>query len=411
MSRYAEVLGALFASRRSGIDFGLGRVRKCLEVLALPSPAHVVQVAGTNGKGSTANYIAGALEANGVATGVFSSPHLLSICERFRISGKPVGRKDFVRAYNAVEYCIGELSFFEQITVLAAWLFADAGVSVAIYEVGLGGRLDSTTALPADIGLVTGIALDHCEFLGDSLEEVAAEKAGIFREDCPAIIGLSATKAIRELLATLAQKRGSHVRWVGDEHRRALPPLTLAGAHQEENASAAMAVVGELQRRGLLLDSQVCRAAIANAKFPGRLQEIADNLWVDGAHNSQAAEALAAAILDWESVILVVGISAGKDVEAFLRPLQACCHTLIVSEAQSDRALAASAIAEVASTLGFGQTLQEADLPLALERARELAGPRAILVTGSLFIVADALAMVSSEAKDPILLSDPAGVA
>ncbi len=412
-TRYAEVLAKLFAARRSGIDLGLGRIGKCLDALALAKTPHVVQIAGTNGKGSTANFIAQALIANDVSVGVFSSPHLLSICERFVVSGRPISRETFVRAYDAV--VVGdarELTFFEQITAIAAWVFADAKVEVAIYEVGLGGRLDSTRAIPADIGVVTGIGIDHCEFLGDTVELIAKEKAGIYRQGCPAIVGLSATPEVRAVLASEAEAVGSHVQWVGPEHAARVPALIALGSHQNENAAAAIAVLQTLRERGLHLDEERCRAGLASATFAGRLQQVDDVLWVDGAHNAHAAQALAQAIASWQpGATLIVGMSAGKDIHGFLAPLLGHVGHCIATQASSERAAPPSEIADAARALGLASVGIARTVPLAIARARASFPQKRILLTGSLFTVADALATLNPGALDPIVVSDPSSAA
>ncbi|MBL4636864.1 MAG: hypothetical protein JKY56_23635, partial [Kofleriaceae bacterium] len=344
-------------------------------------------------------------------------PHLLSICERFVVSGRAITRETFVRAHRAVADSAAaeeasQLTFFEQITAIAAWVFADAEVDVALYEVGLGGRLDSTRAIPADIGVVTGIGIDHCEFLGDTLELIAKEKAGIFRRDCPAIIGLSATPEVRTVLASAAEVVGSHVRWVGSEHSARVPDLLALGSHQRENAAAAIAVLQALRERGLHLDEERCSVGLANATFAGRLQQVDDCLWVDGAHNAHAAQALAQAIDTWQAgATLIVGMSAGKDMHGFLAPLLGHFGRCIVTQASSERAAPMSELADAAQALGMANVGIVPTVSLAIEKARASSPGKPILVTGSLFTVADALAALNPGAVDPIALSDPSSAA
>ena len=408
---YLPALQALFASRRKGIDFGLERMRTCLDALALPGECTTVQVAGTNGKGSTAQMLASVLRAAGYSVGVFSSPHLLSICERFSLDDGPVSRERFLAAYRAVQPHAESLTFFEQVTALAAWIFADARVQVAIYEVGLGGRLDSTTAIPADLALVCGIGLDHEEFLGSSLQEIAAEKAGIFRSGAPAIIGLSAPPDIRELLADIARKRQALPVLVDARHRDEVPgTLGLIGAHQRANAALAIAACHALRASGLDISRQAIERGLAVASVAGRFQKVGERLWIDGAHNAQASEALAALLASetpdkpW---VMVVGLSKEKRIADFLRPLLPHCAALYATAAANERAQNADAVADAASALGASQVEVVADSGEAVRRALANFPEQPVLVTGSLLLLGEVMAGLGLGQPDPVWTSDP----
>lgn len=401
---YAQALAQLFAARRSGIDFGLDRMRDCLQGLALQhKPMAVVQIAGTNGKGSTSAFLAQVLQTAGYRVGVFSSPHLLTICERFRIDGKNVSREGFVEAHRAIEALGANLTFFEHSTGIAAWLFDEAKVDVAIYEVGLGGRLDSTTAIPSTLSVVTGIGLDHCEFLGDSLEEIALEKAGIFRPGVPAILGLSASASIRSLMATKTER----ALWVETEHLEAVPAaLALRGPHQRRNAACALLAARTLRdEQGLMVADSDIETGLATATLAGRMEEVEPKLWIDGAHNPQAAHALAELLGGGPTRALVVGLSNTKDIGKFLAPLLPHAHRLIATEGRGDRAYPARQIAKEAATLGFPIVEVETDSAKAVARARTLGSD--VLVTGSLLLLGEVLSDLGKPGADPIVLTDP----
>jgi dihydrofolate synthase/folylpolyglutamate synthase len=401
---YAQALAQLFAARRAGIDFGLERMRDCLQALALQhKPKAVVQIAGTNGKGSTSAFVAQILQTAGYRVGVFSSPHLLTICERFRIDGKNVSRKRFVEAHEAIGALEANLTFFEHSTGMAAWLFDDANVDVAIYEVGLGGRLDSTTAIPSTLSIVTGIGLDHCEFLGDSLEDIALEKAGIFRPGVPAILGLSASPSIRSLMASKAERP----LWVEAKHLDAVPPrLALRGLHQRRNAACALLAARTLRdEQGLDVTDSDVEAGLATATLAGRMEEVEPGLWIDGAHNPQAAQALAGLLEGGPTVTLVVGLSNTKDIGEFLAPLRPHAHRLIATEGQGDRAYPAGKIADAATSLGFLNVEVETNSAQAVARARTLGGD--VLVTGSLLLLGEVLSDLGKPGADPMVLTDP----
>lgn len=408
---YSRALQALFASRRKGIDFGLERMRACLDSLALPAPSTVIQIAGTNGKGSTAQMLASVLRASGYSVGVFSSPHLLSICERFGLDDGPVSRERFLAAYEAVQPCAASLTFFEQVTALAAWIFADAGVDVAIYEVGLGGRLDSTTAIAANLTLVSGIGLDHEEFLGNSLQEIAAEKAGIFRAGVPALIGLSAPPTIRQLLADIARERQALPVLVDARHTREVPAmLGLIGAHQRANAALVIAACEALSAAGLNISRQSTRQGLACATVPGRFQQVGERLWIDGAHNAQAGEALAALLASEtpsQRWVMVIGLSKEKRVAEFLRPLLPHCAALYATSAGNERAQAAETVAEAALALGAPNVEVVVDAGEALRQALKSFPEQPVLVTGSLLLLGEVMAGLGLGQADPIWTSDP----
>lgn len=410
LDEYTKVLTALFAARRKGIDLSLERMQSCLRVMGLEDGGapRAVQIAGTNGKGSTARCLASILEAAGLRVGVFSSPHLMSLCERFTIDLDPVSRSELVRAYQAIADHTGDLTFFEQVTLMAAWLFRNQWVDVAIYEVGLGGRLDSTTAVQAQVGVVTGIGRDHCEYLGTQEHEIAAEKGAIFRRDGHAVIGLSAASEIRKQLQELAVGSGARPWMVGEAHSAFVPDeLKLRGSHQRENAASAVAAAMALRASGMDIPDDAIDEGLRQVELAGRLQEVEAGLWVDGAHNAQASKALAAAVASRGPWVMVVGLSEGKEVQEFLAPLRLHCDHLIVTEAANDRALGADEIASRAAAFPAVEVQKSASQ--ALEQARSVAGTRPILVTGSLLLLGEVLQHLGHGPVDPILVGDPRG--
>ncbi len=407
---YTDVLTALFGARRKGIDLSLERVQSSLRVMGLEDGGapRAVQIAGTNGKGSTAKCLASILEASGLRVGVFSSPHLLSLCERFTIDLEPVSREELVRAYRAIASHTEELTFFEQVTLMAAWLFRNQWVDVAIYEVGLGGRLDATTAVSSQIGVVTGIGRDHCEYLGTEEREIASEKAGIFRSKGYAVVGLSASDEIRTQLCEVADSVGAQTWKVGDAHIAMVPEeLKLLGTHQRENAASAVAAALALRASGVEITDAAIEEGLLRVEMAGRLQEVEAGLWVDGAHNAQAAVALAAAVASRGPWVMVVGLSVGKEIRDFLAPLHSHCEHLIVTEAANERACCAEQIASEASDFPAVEVCKSA--ALALAQARSVAGARPILVTGSLLLLGEVLQHLGHGPADPILVTDPGG--
>lgn len=294
----------------------LGKLREVLGRLALPKPLAVAQVAGTNGKGSTATFLAALAQAHGLRTGLFTSPHFVSFRERIRIDGAPVSEAAVLAPANAVMAAGGEtLTYFEFVTALAAYIFSSrvsasgadplAPVDVAIMETGLGGAWDAVTALPVDALAYTPIGLDHCRVLGDTVTAIATDKAGAIRDGKPVFSAAQPDDALAAL-KNIAAERGSSFSLAGE--RESLPdpirsgavPLGLAGEHQYTNAGLALAVWRHLAREnGWNTSAEMESRALATAFIPGRLQYVPASavhghpaLLLDGAHNGHGMAAL-----------------------------------------------------------------------------------------------------------------------
>lgn len=294
------------------IDLGLDRVRAVAGELGLLRPACPVwTVAGTNGKGSTAHHIAALLERCGLASGLFTSPHLVRYAERIRIKGREADESRLLAAFNAIEAVRGQqpLTFFEYNALAALWLFREARVDAIVLEVGLGGRLDATNILDADVAVICSIGLDHTDWLGSTLDAIGAEKAGILRAGKPAIFGsddlpASVWRRAHELDCRLAVARREFDwqivgdgRWNfrGRHDLTDLPAPALAGAIQYRNASTAIAAIQALAIEGSG-DAAVVGAALGDVQLPGRMQIVPGDVeWLlDVAHNVPAAQVLGA---------------------------------------------------------------------------------------------------------------------
>jgi len=410
---YQDLLADLFARRRFGVRLGLSRTHEVAGRLGWGARGiPVVRVAGTNGKGSTCAFVEAGLRASGLRVGRFSSPHLCRFTERFRIDGNEVGHAAVVRAANEVDACGGsELTFFEYSTCLALALFAEAEVDVAILEVGLGGRLDATRAVPALVAAVTGVSFDHMAVLGDTLEAIAGEKAGTFEAGRPALIGASGEAAGQAPLQTAALDLGAApVRVItAAECARLSTPLGLRGEHQKANAALALAVLEEVAACGLIArDREAWNDSFATVHLPGRFEVIgsAPPVVIDGAHNSQGASALALAVRDYAGdrrVVTVIGVSADKDAEAIAGPIVEVSDEVLVTSALHGRALPAPALA--AQVAGAQVVVPVA---AAVERARADAGRDGVVVVcGSLFVAGEARAALTGEPVDVIAATEP----
>ncbi len=393
--------------------FGLDRIRTVLAALGNPERAcRFVHVAGTNGKGSTSAMIEAALRAAGIRTGLYTSPHLVEPTERVRIAGTEVTAGEFAQAFATVHevaeqlLATGEIdlhpTYFETVTAMAFLLFRELGCERVVLEVGLGGRLDATNVVDPELCVITPIDFDHEQFLGNTIESIAGEKAGILKPGVPAVFARQRPEAAR-VLDRRAAELGCAVDRVADatisglridkggsrfelDGREVICPL--AGEHQVENAlTAALA----LNRLGVPPDG------MAGTVWPGRLERVAESpeIILDGAHNPAGARALAAYIRRFYSgrrIWLVYGSMRDKAVEEITGTLFPLASEIVMTAPHFARALRPDAVHEIWHGTGVRTA---ADLGEALRIVRDGAGPSdAIFITGSLFVVGEARALL-----------------
>jgi dihydrofolate synthase/folylpolyglutamate synthase len=416
-ARLQRLLGRLYASRRAGVVLGLERVERCLAGLGHPEQRIGVRVhvGGTNGKGSTVAFVEAICRAAGQRTARFTSPHLVRFAERFVIDGQPVPDDLLVDAGDAVAVAGGDaLTFFEQVTVMGLWMFARAGVDAAILEVGLGGRLDATNAVPAEIAVVTGVALDHQDWLGPTLAAIAAEKAGIFKPGQRVVIGRAGEPEAVPWLVDAATAAGAAAITVVDAPVPGDWPLGLRGAHQRDNAACALAVARHLAALGHLPENEALwRRGLAAARLPGRLETVAPGVILDGAHNPHGAAALARALDELPAPrVLVLAVSRDKDVAGIAAALAGRAQAVVATAYAQERAMPAAELAAIVRATAPSVPCDEApDVAAALARASALAAPGGtVLVAGSLFLVGEARQILCGDTPDPVPLSDPLGV-
>ena len=391
---------------------GLERNRAVLQALGRPQDRlRFVHVAGTNGKGSTCAMIDSALRAAGHHTGLFTSPHLAEPTERIRIDGRPISADRFAQAFDRVHAASAlddHTTYFETVTAMALLVFAEERVDMVVLEVGLGGRLDATNVVSPDLSVITPVDFDHEAFLGKSLESIAAEKAGILKPGVPAVFARQRPEAARVLDRRAAElsipvartadwlvsdldidPRGSRFRLTGERHLRLACPL--AGEHQVENAVTAAVALACLG----IADSAI-EAGIARARWPGRLERVSERpeIILDGAHNPAGARALAAYIVRFYSsrpVRLIYGAMRDKAIEEISGILFPCAQQVIVTAPRQARALSPEAIHRISD---HPNLLTAPDIEAALALVRGAAPEDVIFVTGSLFLVAVARALL-----------------
>jgi dihydrofolate synthase/folylpolyglutamate synthase len=415
------------------IDMGLERVSRVAAALGVAVPAYpVITVAGTNGKGSVVAHLEALLGALGARTGTFISPHLTRYNERIRIAGSEVSDSELIAAFERIEEtrALTTLTFFEYNTLAALLIFARARVDIAVLEVGLGGRLDATNLVDADVAVLASVGFDHRDWLGDTLELIGAEKAGIFRTGRPAVLGTpQMPSSVYQAAARLGARpvvAGREFRWeVGarswDYHGLArslhsLPPSALAGAIQYRNAATAIAAVEALQQaegaraavarlagRLAPLDERLAAAALRCVRLPGRFQVIPGEVeWIlDIAHNEPAARVLAAHLRERAlpqsgsgtagRTFAVIGVLADKDAAAIGAALAPVIDHWVVCTLEGPRGTSSAQLAARLAPPAAPVELADS-VAAGCEWARDLARPGdRVVVCGSVYTVGPAL--------------------
>ncbi len=381
----------MFPRTGSATTWSLGPTRALLTELGDPH-AHYpsIHIAGTNGKGSVAVLVAEALRAAGHRVGLYTSPHLVDVRERMMVDGRPIPRAAFAAWTSRVAPLLEptDASFFEATTAIAFADFAARGVDIAVVEVGLGGRLDATNVVTPLVSVVTRIALDHTEYLGPTLEDIAWEKAGIAKPAVPFVVGES-VPALGALLATEAERAGAQVIRVPPEARYD-GPLALRGSHQRRNAAVAAAVLRALPETWRPSDPAT-RAGFARATLPGRLDRRGRWLF-DVAHNPDGIQTIRHALgaePPARPVHAVACVLSDKDWQTMLRALSEMVDAMWLTNAPSAPAGRAWDLTAAARFAGPWATA-EPDLVRALSAASDRAGT--VLVCGSFHTVGDAMA-------------------
>jgi len=423
---YADLLARLDRARSAGVSLGLERTRAVLERLGNPQRrAAVVHIAGTNGKGSTAAMTDAILRAAGVRTGLYTSPHLSRFTERIRVDGQEADGDRLALLDREIEATGIPLTYFEIATVLAFLTFADSGVEVVIAETGLGGRLDATNTCEPVATAITSIAMDHAELLGESLAEIAVEKAGIAKPGVPLFLGPVPPEA-DAAIAGVAAGVGAPVRRVGIDLTAPDVPLGLMGEHQATNAALAVALaLAGARATGRSVGEAVIAAGLTGVRWPGRLEWVADDVLLDCAHNVEGATALAAALdrMPRGERALLLSVVRGKPAAEILAVLAPRFDSVFVTRSSNPRSLEAEellAICEVAGSVGKVTAVANPVDGLAAARAsiwmqqqqqhhqqKKKSAAGLVVVAGSTFLVGDLRAALLGETRDSIPTSDP----
>lgn len=418
----STALAELFGRRRFAIQPGTERIKALLTRLGNPEQRfQSIHVVGTNGKGSSACFLASILTAAGHRSGLFTSPHLIRYAERFRLNGQEIPQQRLDQLITDLLQVAGpEDTFFELTTALACCWFAECGAQLVVFEAGMGGQADATAAVPALATLITPIALDHQQWLGTSLAAIATEKAAIAEADSPIICAPQQPEAldaiVRRCRSTnnrlLLAERDFSARWEADGSlsyyglQQDINDLTpgIPGRYQLWNAACALATAEQLTAMGCAVSRSALKNGLAAAHWPGRLERfsLADNveLLLDGAHNPAGATALAESLQHDQPgrrVILVLGVMADKELSGLLPPLLPLADEIITVAPDQERALGADQLA--AQCAHYGRSAQPAgSVEAGIAKAQGLARPgNLIVVAGSLFTVGEARAALTGQ--------------
>jgi len=394
---YREAIDWLFSTQMFGIKLGLEGTRHLLKEF-LAYPAHgvrVIHVAGTNGKGSTCAMIDSIARATGRRSGLFTSPHLIDYRERIKVSGEEIAEKACAAMLTHLRDICGSMeqhpTFFEISLAVAMRWFRERECEIIILETGMGGRLDATTAVPADVCVITPIGLDHTQYLGDTLEAIAAEKAGIFLPHKP-VISAPQEPAARFVLEKEANEKRCPLEFV--EQPLLGYQIALAGEHQQWNAALAVAA---LHRAGIPLNTDIVRYGLTHLSWPGRFEEIRTGVILDGAHNPHSAKVLSDT---WISrfpetkAALVFSAVADKDISGTLKILAPLASRIFLCPVNTPRALPAE---EIAKCLPEGAPPHESFETFENAFSAAMGHGRPLLVAGSLFLIGEARAFLLGE--------------
>ena len=419
-----EAIEKIHSVYPSGKKEGLTNMRAVMARLGdVQDHVPMVHVAGTNGKGSTCAMIERALREAGYKTGLYTSPYIERYNERIRINGTPIAGEKLAalveEIWPVIESCREEglcITEFELGTVLAFAAFAQENVDIAVIEVGLGGRLDPTNIIHPLVSVITNVGMDHMHFLGDSIQQIAMEKAGIMKRNTPVVLGRQ-EEDVRAVLLDAAKEIGipvlepiaQHVRDTArgvvfdadmdDESIKDLS-VSLIGRHQAENACAALGALDVPKKRGYERLTEGCiRRAMADVHWPGRL-EFFGSVILDGAHNEPGVKALCTYCKAWlkkEKTVLLSGMMADKDIGTMTRMFTECVQCVVTTQPAVPRSMQAQELAQAFEAQG-ANAQAVADPAQALACAREMAGADGtVLVAGSLYLIGEIRGLLRQE--------------
>ncbi|MBC8438853.1 MAG: bifunctional folylpolyglutamate synthase/dihydrofolate synthase [Deltaproteobacteria bacterium] len=420
---YQKCLDKIYKLGRFGIKLELDTILNILKILNNPQKNYrLVHVAGTNGKGSTATYIASILQKAGFKTGLYTSPHLVKFNERISINGKQISNDQIVAVYEAVHAAdIGKrkATFFEIATAMGFYHFSKENVDWAVIETGMGGRFDATNVINPQVSVITNLSIEHTEYLGNTIKDLAKEKGGIIKQSTPVVIGISQPSGL-VVIKQLAKEKSSDLfiykkdfstrknpnqntytyTGLNKNFHRLIKPLP--GDHQKENLSLALAACELIFEKLKMTDKKynfnetLVQEGLLLAKWPGRLEYVRQNplVIIDGAHNLMAARMLGkylSSTLKNRRLTLVIGILDDKPYEKMLKSLVPCAQHIIITKAKINRSLDPSVLKEAAQRFTTCPVTIIEDVKEAVTHAIETSNAEdAICIAGSLYVAGEA---------------------
>ncbi len=411
---YKETVSWLYSLQELGVKFGLSKTLNLLKAFGDPHLGQrYIHIAGTNGKGSVGAMLESILMKAGLKVGFYSSPHLVNFTERFRVNREFIKKDQAASLIRRLKGAVSQKevpTFFELTTAMALIYFFRNNIDVGIVEVGMGGRLDATNVITPMVSIITNIGLEHQEFLGDSIIDIAREKGGIIKDGIDLVTAVNQPPVIN-LFDSLCKKKRALFWRVGHNihYRRSSSGLLdyyglrtrykdlqlgLKGRFQHRNAALALLALEILKGKGLTVSDEAIRLGLADLMWPGRLERVSSDptIILDGAHNPSAMRSLAYTIgndFDFDQLILVFGVMEDKDISSILKEILPLANRVIYTRPSYYRAADPQYLMDMAK--GFGRAGEvHFSIPEAVDRARTLAEKRdLILITGSLFTVGE----------------------
>jgi len=395
---YREALAWLYSLQRFGIKLGLENIRRLLAELPVDlRGTRVIHVAGTNGKGSVCAMIDSICRAQGYRTALFISPHLVTFRERIRVNGEMIFEDAVANGLTLIRDLIADWdphpTFFEVTTALALKYFAEAKLDIVILETGLGGRLDATNAVQSDVSAIAPIDFDHEKWLGDSLEKIATEKAGIIKSNIPVVCSSQQIEAEKVIRARAAECEAP-LQFVTESYD--CSPIALPGQHQKQNAAVAIAAI---HAANIDIDDKAIARGLATVECPARFQKWDERTIIDGAHNPSAARVLAKTwreIFSDQRATLILAVLSDKNLRGICEELVLIASSVLLPKIRSERAAPPETLAKVLSSIT--PSLPHSIVPSlggTLDLARAKQNP--ILITGSLHFAGEVLAHLHGE--------------
>jgi dihydrofolate synthase/folylpolyglutamate synthase len=434
MESYKNTIKYLYDLQKFGIKLGLNNISQLLSLFLNPqNKFNSVHIAGSNGKGSVAAFIESIVRHAGFKTGLYTSPHLIDFTERIKVDGKEIDRNDVIKITEEIKlkinsctqnpktkdllceadptfYNLKEITYFEFVTAIAFIYFARENVDFAILETGMGGRLDATNVVKPQISVITNISLEHKEYLGQTLEEIAREKAGIIKKEIPIVTGVTQKKII-DMYEDISEKNNSPIYRMGKDFWGEIKDsetfdyygiyqkfnnlkIGLKGQHQFDNAILSLSVIELLEKENFSEDN--IKKGLLSVNWPGRLEKVWQNpqVIVDGAHNLKAAETLRICLENdykYNRLFLVIGIMLDKDIEDILSTLTPLAKKVFLTRPKMDRAASTEVLSNYMEQ--FKKEIEKIEkVEDAIGSALNQADPSDLIcITGSLFTVGEAL--------------------